>query len=90
MNLAFALDGRSYEIDLSDSNPERLREALAPFIKAARRSGSAGSGTSRSRRTSNRLSEISAILAWAKDNGFTASDRGRVPARVLEAHKAAH
>ncbi|GAA5140515.1 hypothetical protein GCM10023320_78260 [Pseudonocardia adelaidensis] len=34
--LSFGLDGRSYEIDLSESHLSAFREALAPFISAAR------------------------------------------------------
>ena len=33
----FAVDGRSYEIDLSARNSAKLREVLAPYISAARR-----------------------------------------------------
>ena len=32
----FAVDGRSYEIDLSAANSARLRDLLAPFVTAAR------------------------------------------------------
>ena len=35
----FALDGRSYEIDLSAANASRLRVALAPYIEKGRPSG---------------------------------------------------
>jgi hypothetical protein len=34
--LSFGLDGRSYEIDLSESHLSAFRQALAPFITAAR------------------------------------------------------
>ncbi len=33
----FALDGSSYEIDLSDENASALRAALAPFTTVARK-----------------------------------------------------
>lgn len=33
----YALDGKHYEIDLSDKNAEGLRELLAPIIRASRR-----------------------------------------------------
>ncbi|MEU7171503.1 MULTISPECIES: histone-like nucleoid-structuring protein Lsr2 [Micromonospora] len=33
----FALDGVEYEIDLSPSNQQRMREALAPYVAAGRR-----------------------------------------------------
>ncbi len=39
----FALDGRSYEIDVSAANAARLREALRPFVEKARVRG-AGTG----------------------------------------------
>jgi hypothetical protein len=34
--LSFSLDGRSYEIDLSESHLSALQQALAPFVSAAR------------------------------------------------------
>jgi hypothetical protein len=36
----FALDGKSYEIDVSVANAARLRKALTPFIERSRTSGS--------------------------------------------------
>ena len=39
----FALDGRSYEIDVNAANAARLREALRPFIEKGRVRG-AGTG----------------------------------------------
>ena len=40
--VSFALDGRSYEIDVSVANVARLRDALKPFVEKARvRGGSA-------------------------------------------------
>ena len=37
--VSFAIDGRAYEIDLSEDNAARLRESLASFVAAARKSG---------------------------------------------------
>jgi Lsr2 len=45
--VVFGLDGRAYEIDLSDDNAARLRESLASFIAAARKSGGSAAGTRR-------------------------------------------
>ena len=36
----FAIDGRRYQIDLSDGNAAKLRDALAPYVGAARRPSS--------------------------------------------------
>ncbi|NED60954.1 Lsr2 family protein, partial [Streptomyces sp. SID10244] len=30
------------------------------------------------------------VREWAIDNGYEVSDRGRVPARIVEAYEAAH
>ena len=38
-SVAFSLDGKSYEIDLSDKHAAALRDAFAPFISSARRAG---------------------------------------------------
>jgi hypothetical protein len=37
--VTFGLDGVDYEIDLTDANASKLRDALADFIAAARRTG---------------------------------------------------
>ena len=38
----FALDGKTYEIDLSASNASKLRGALTPYIEKARADGGGG------------------------------------------------
>ena len=88
----FSLDGVAYEIDLSEPNAATLRDAFAPYIGAARsisRGAAAAPSNGRKRRRSNQQ-DYSDIRAWAKDNGYTVSERGRVPATVLEAYDAAH
>lgn len=35
--IRFGVDGRTYEIDLSDDNAAALREALRPYTEAGRR-----------------------------------------------------
>lgn len=90
--VVFSLERRSYEIDLSDANLARLREALEPFIDAGRVVSSAAPAprvraASRSSANSRDLTEV---RTWARANGHTVSDRGRVPAAVIEAFDAAH
>ncbi|WP_127476074.1 histone-like nucleoid-structuring protein Lsr2 [Microbacterium sulfonylureivorans] len=91
----FSLDGVAYEIDLTDVNAAALRDALAPFVAAGRsvssssRSGGGGSAAARKRRRSGQQ-DFSAVREWAKANGHQVSERGRVPASVLEAYEAAH
>jgi len=88
----FSLDGTAYEIDLTDGNAAAFREALAPYLAAARSISSArsssGSGGGKRRRTGQQ--DYSAVREWARSNGYQVSERGRVPASVLEAYEAAH
>lgn len=90
--IEFGLDGAFYEIDLSEDNAERLRETLADFIDSGRKSGgrgrgrkARGGGTKASNVTADR-EQNQAIRDWARKNGFQVSERGRIPAEVLEAY----
>ena len=87
--LQFGLDGRNYEIDLSKVNAGKLRDALASYVTAARRIGgrSRGGGMPRSTaRPSIDREQNQAIREWARKRGMKVSERGRIPAEVLEAY----
>ncbi|GAA1943159.1 histone-like nucleoid-structuring protein Lsr2 [Microbacterium aquimaris] len=86
----FSLDGTAYEIDLTDENASAFREVLAPYVEAARRVSGARSSSSSTPRRRNPRQDYAAVREWAKANGYTVSDRGRVPATILEAYDAAH
>jgi hypothetical protein len=84
----FAVDGKSYEIDLSAGNSKKLRESLAPFVAAARRAGGGrrrSGGAAAARPTVDR-EQNQAIREWAQQQGMKISERGRIPASVLEAY----
>ena len=49
VTVTFALDNRTYEIDLSDENTDKLHEALAPFIEHGRKAGGRSGGRGRTR-----------------------------------------
>jgi hypothetical protein len=91
--LSFGFDGVSYEIDLSKKNATALEKTLAPYVAAARRLPARGRrGNKTTGRTSNgaRRADLVTVRQWARSNGYDVSDRGRVPAAVLEAYDAAH
>ena len=95
--VTFALDGTTYEIDLSDKNAAEMRDVLGKYVAAARKVSSRGtraSGAGRSRATGGggRMDreQAGAIRDWARKNGHAVSDRGRIPASVVEAYEAAH
>lgn len=97
--ITFALDGVTYEIDLNSDNAHVLREALAPYVGAGRRTGGRASAGARSAGRSSRSAapvasparrnDSASIRDWARDNGYTVSDRGRIPGSVIEAYEKA-
>ena len=90
--VSFAIDGVSYEIDLSEANAAKLRDALAPYLGHARRvGGRRGQRSSASAAGSTKGgTDASEIRAWARENGFEVSERGRVSAEIRSAYAAAH
>jgi hypothetical protein len=89
----FGVDGKNYEIDLSTTNAKKLRDALSEFVASARRAGGrrrSGSGATSTpaaaRRPSIDREQNQAIREWARKRGMKVSDRGRIPADVLEAY----
>jgi hypothetical protein len=88
--VSFALDGKSYEIDLAKKNAAELRKAVADFVSAARRSGSGrqrSAGGARGRQRSTDRQSTTAIREWARQHGYTVADRGRIPSTVLAAYE---
>ena len=88
--LTFALDGGDYEIDLSDTNAEKLREALRPFVAAGRKTTRSTGTRSAGARAAGSNPDTAKVRAWAKENGYEVSDRGRIHQTVREAYYAAH
>jgi hypothetical protein len=91
----FGLDGAFYEIDLSEDNAERLRDALADYVGHARRSGGRKRAGTRlavagrpPRTASADREQNQAMREWARKQGMNISDRGRIPKEVAEAYNA--
>jgi hypothetical protein len=83
----FGLGGIDYEIDLNTKNANAFRRQLAPFIEHARKTGPGQ--RRRPGRTVSSREHSADIRAWAKDQGITVSERGRIPASVAERYDAA-
>ena len=99
--VSFAFDGSAYEIDLCPDHRDEMEEAFSTYIGSARRAKGAGSSSaprrsSRPAASSGRSSggsdreEVQRIREWARENGHTVSERGRLSSTVLEAYRAAH
>ncbi len=87
--VTFGLDGATYEIDLNESNAAALRDALAAYVGAGRRSGGRRSTGRRKSTGTGGSSTTSQIREWAKANGYDVSERGRISADVKEAYEKA-
>jgi Lsr2 len=83
----FAFDGTEYEIDLNAKNAAALRKRFATYIEHARKAGRAP-GRRAGRTAASRL-RSGDIRAWAKERGLAVSERGRIPASVVEQYHAA-
>lgn len=83
----FGLDGVDYEVDLNEEHAEALRESLAEWIGHARKLR----GRKRSARGSGAspTTDTAKVREWARQNGYTVSDRGRIPSNVREAYERA-
>ncbi|MGH3598881.1 MAG: histone-like nucleoid-structuring protein Lsr2 [Pseudonocardiaceae bacterium] len=99
----FALEGITYEIDLADDNAAKLRDNLARYVAAARktsgrrpatrgadRSAGRSAGNAGVPRSGYNRDTLRSIREWAKQNGHNVSDRGRLPLTVLHAWEADH
>ena len=82
----FAFGGSDYEIDLSKKNAAAFRKKLALFVEHARRAGRAQ--PRRPGRTAASRQRSGDIRTWAKDHGIAVSERGRIPASVVERFEA--
>jgi hypothetical protein len=89
----FSLDGVNYEIDLSEKNASKFRDDVAKYVGSGRRVGGRAnrgrSGRSRGgeRASGNRSAQV---REWARSEGLKVSDRGRIPAGIMEQYDAAH
>lgn len=85
----FSVDDTRYEIDVNEAHLAEFHEALAPFVGSARRVGGPRSNNKAKPAATRNRDELAAIRAWGQANGYAVSDKGRVPAAVQEAYKAA-
>jgi hypothetical protein len=73
----FSLDGRDYEIDLSEKNARALRKDLQPWTTAAYRTPRSRTGSTSRLETGV---DSTAVRAWAASNGIELSPAAGSPA----------
>ncbi|TWE09932.1 histone-like nucleoid-structuring protein Lsr2 [Rudaeicoccus suwonensis] len=87
--VVFALDGKTYEIDLAAANAAKLRDSFAKWIGYARPMKNRARTTGATRQ-SNPRGDLNKIREWGRSNGYKVSDRGRVSAELQEAYAKAN
>jgi Lsr2 len=89
--VTFALNGVGYELDLSKKNRDKLLKAFEPYVSGGRKVSTRTTSARSSRGGgSPKKHDQSAVREWARSEGMTISDRGRIPADVLAKYEAAH
>jgi hypothetical protein len=87
--VTLAMDGVTYDIDLSTGHVDALRETLAPYFAAGRKTAGR-KGSNRPSAGKSDPAELQRIREWAAENGHAVSSRGRISATVRDAYDAAH
>ena len=93
-SVSFALDGTSFEIDLSKKNAAAFRKLFDRYVKAGRRAAPAGGRRHKVAAPTNgstpkRQFDIARLREWAKTNDVTVPARGRIPQAVVDQYKQA-
>lgn len=91
--VSFALDGTSYELDLTAKESDKFKGLFQDYIAVARKvsSGRGGKKSAASSSGSGRSKEeLAAIREWAKNNGHEVSERGRIKQDIIDAYEAAN
>ena len=85
----FALDGTSYEIDLSTGHAQALRTALSSYVDAARPEPGTRRPARPRRKPGTDGPDSTQVRDWARSEGIEVKDRGRIPAELVVKFKAA-
>lgn len=92
--IQFTWEGKALIIDVSKKNADKLRKAIDPFVAAARPDEAAPAPTAAPKRRGapkgSGRQDVAAVRAWARENGHTVPDRGRLKPDIFEAYDKAH
>jgi Lsr2 len=90
--VTFGLEGSTYEIDLNAEHRAALRDMMSTYIQAGRKISGAGRGRTAGRgsQRSGDRPDAKQVREWAKENGMTINDRGRIPEEFMVKFQSAH
>lgn len=87
-SVQFGFEGTNYEIDLTPSEKDAFADALAQCLAVAR-TVSGKSRKPKKDKTWGAGPDPATVRAWARENGYTIPDRGRIAGTILAAYQAA-
>jgi hypothetical protein len=87
--VSFSFDGSAYEIDVCSAHAKELNDLFSGYTSHARRVSSGARRRTKSRTGPGR-ERSSEIRAWARERGEKVSERGRIPASIIQEYEASH
>ncbi|MER7245580.1 Lsr2 family protein [Kribbella sp. NPDC000426] len=81
--VTFALDGQTYDVDLTSKDADAFRKVLSPFVRAGRRVPTER-GTAPE--CCHCCPTAKTVRTWARANGYDVADRGRLRTEIREAY----
>jgi len=87
--VSFSVDGTAFEIDVCSAHAKELHDIFGGYIDHARRVSGGGSRR-RKARTGPGRERSSEIRQWARERGEKVSERGRIPASIIQEYEATH
>jgi hypothetical protein len=95
--IQFGWEGAVFQIDLSTKNAEVFRGLMAPYVQVARPAQPARRKLATKKPVAVKPSgsgldgtQLSAVRVWARKQGITVSDKGRIAKTIVEQFEAAH
>ncbi len=88
--VSFSFDGSAYEIDVCSAHAKELHDLFSGYTSHARRVSSVARRRSGKSRTGPGRERSSEIRAWARERGEKVSERGRIPASIIQEYEATH
>ncbi len=85
----FSLDGSDFEIDLNAAHIKELQAALSPYIAYARKAPANSAHKTPRKPSSAGKTDAVAIRTWARAQGISIQERGRVPADIVAKYQQA-
>src|SRR4051812_7178524 len=86
----FAVNGKTFEIDLNKLNARNFYRSVAKYMEHGRKVTSKASKHVDGRKVTHSKEYVQTVRQWAQDNGIEVASRGRVPLSVYDLYEKAN